>query len=130
MKYEIVKTLSQNRYSLSRQENCFVISNNLRLYLVHLSLDQGFDKNFFCLFCPRFYSTLGSPQRQIVRNYATETSNCSNQFEQKGNDSVPESKTADEKEENFERQFKLIQKIVRGEAGDELLLRLLSSLLN
>ena len=40
---------------------------------------------------------------------------------------MPESKTADEKEENFETQFKLIQKIVRGEAGDELLLRPLSS---
>ena len=127
MKFETVKTLSENRYSLCRQENCFVISNNLRLYLVHLSLDHGFDKNFFCLFCPRFYSTLGSLRRHIVRNHATETSNSSNEFEQKGSDSVLESETNDEKAENFERQFKLIQKIVRGEAGDELLLRLLSS---
>ena len=38
-----------------------------------------------------------------------------------------ESETADEKEENFERQFKLIQNIVRGEASDELLLLHLSS---
>ena len=68
IKFEIVKTLSENRYSLCRQENSFVISNNLRLYLVHLSLDHGFDKTFFCLFCPRFYSTLGSLRRHIVRN--------------------------------------------------------------
>ena len=127
MKYEIVKTLSENRYSLCTQEICFVISNNLRLHLVHLSLDHGLDKNFFCLFCPRFYSTFGSLRRHVVRNHATDTNNSSNEFGQNGNDSVPESETADEKEENFERQFKLIQKTVRGEAGDELLLPLLSS---
>ena len=99
----------------------------MRLYLVHLSLDHGFDKNFFCLFCPGFCSTLGSLRRHIVRNHTRETSNSSNEFEQKGSDSVLESETADEKEENFERQFKRIHLIVRCEAADELLLRLLSS---
>ena len=91
---------------------------------MHLSLYHSFDKNFFCLFCPRFYS---SPTRiHLVRSHSSETKQ-SDDFLQENKNFVSQSETPNETVETFEKHLKIIQKIARGEAGDESLLRVLSS---
>ena len=93
---------------------------------MHLSLDHSFDKNFFCLFCPRFYSSPKCLRIHIVRSHSLETKQ-SDEFLQENENFVSESETPNETVETFEKHLKIIQKIARGEAGDEVLLRVLSS---
>ena len=93
---------------------------------MHLSLDHSFDKNFFCLFCPRFYSSPKCLRIHIVRSHSSETKQ-SDEFLQENENFVSESETPNETVETFEKHLKIIQKIARGEAGDEVLLRVLSS---
>ena len=123
---EIKKTQTEKRSTLCRQNICFVITKSLQQFLMNLSLDHSFDNNFFCLFCPLFYSSPKCLRIHIVRSHSSETKE-SDEILQENENFVSESKTPNETVETFEKHLKIIQKIARGEAGDEVLLRVLSS---
>ena len=107
---EIKKTLTEKRSILCRQKNCFIITKSLQQFLTHLSLDHTFDKNFFCLFCPRFYSSSKCVRIHIVRSHSSETKQ-SDEFLQENKNFVSESETRNETVETFEKHLKIIQKM-------------------